>query len=146
MFLQSLSIFSFSYFSQLFVEITCQEIVEKLISCHMVLWIKCFINLISISSICFFMFTSFQSLKMINLSSYVAWQLRCVTFCLDHWYLIIQWTLFNISSWNLCLPFLSLTTTFCLKTGLCLVFLKVYLNCLHCCELTTIWLVLALCL
>ena len=36
-------IFSFSY-SQLFVEITCQEIVEKLISCYMVLWIKCLLT------------------------------------------------------------------------------------------------------
>ena len=54
-----------------------------------------------------------------TLFSYVARQFTYVTFCLDHWYLVIQWTLFNISSWNLCLPFLSLTTTFSLKTVLC---------------------------
>ena len=99
-----------------------------------------FINLISISSICFSCLHH-SSFEMISLSSYVAWQFTYVTFCLDHWYLVIQWTLFNISSWNLCLPFLSLTTTFSLKTVLCLVFLKICLNCLHCCELTTIWLV-----
>ena len=106
----------------------------------MILWIKClstsFLFPPSVFHVCII-----PVLKMISLSSYVAWQFTYVTFCLDHWYLVIQWTLFNISSWNLCLPFLSLTTTFCLKTVLCLVFLKVCLNCLHCCELTTIWLV-----
>ena len=111
----------------------------------LLLWIKCLSTSFLFPPSVFHVYI-IPVLKMISLSSYVAWQFTYVTFCLDHWYLVIQWTLFNISSWNLCLPFLSLTTTFCLKTVLCLVFLKVCLNCLHCCELTTIWLVLALCL
>ena len=92
--------FNFSYFSQLFVEITCQEIVENLISCYMVLWI-------TTSFLCppsVFHVYIIPVLKMISLSSYEAWQFTCVTFCLDHSYFIIQWTLFTISSWNLCLP------------------------------------------
>ena len=91
------SIFSFSYFSQLFVEITCQEIVEKLISCHMVLWIKCLSTSFLFPPSVFDVYI-IPVLKMISLSSYVAWQFPCVTFCLDHWHLIIQLTLFNISS------------------------------------------------
>ena len=94
-------IFSFSYFSQLFVEITCQEIVEKLISCYMVLWIKC-------------LSTSF---------------------------------LFPPSAFHVyIIPVLKRINLFCHQTVLCLVFLKVCLICSHCCELTTIWSVLALCL
>ena len=41
MFLAEFEHFQFFLFSQLFVEIICQESVEKLISCYMVLWIKC---------------------------------------------------------------------------------------------------------
>ena len=51
-------IFSCS-FSQLFVEITCQEIVEKLVSCYMVLWIKC-LSTSFLFPPSVFMFTSFQ--------------------------------------------------------------------------------------
>ena len=55
-------IFSFSYFSQLFVEITCQEIVEKLIYCYMVLWIICLsISFLFPPSV--FMFTSCSSFE-----------------------------------------------------------------------------------
>ena len=105
-----------------------------------------FISFISISSICFsFTCLHHSSFEMISLSSYVAWQFTCVTFCSNHWYFIIQWILFTITSWNLCLPFLNFSTIFCLKTVLYLVFLKVFLY-LHCYELTTIELFLALCL
>ena len=104
-------IFSFSYFSQLFVEIRCQEIVEKLISCYMVLLVKCLSTSFLFPPSVFHVYI-IPVLKMISLSSYVAWQFTCVTFCLDHWYFIIQWSLITISSWNLCLPFLSVTINF----------------------------------
>ena len=77
-------IFSFSYSSQLFVEITCQEIVEKLISCQMVLWVKCLSTAFLFPPSVFHVYI-IPVLKMISLSSDVAWQFTCVSFCLDHW-------------------------------------------------------------
>ena len=113
----------------------------------MVLWIKCLsASFLFPPSVFHLHVYIIPVLKMISLSSYVAWQCTCVTFCLDHWYFIIKWTLFTISSWDLCLPFPNLTTSFCLKTVIYLVFFKVCLNCLHCYQLTTIGLFLVLCL
>ena len=70
-----------------------------------------FINLISISSICFSCLhhSSFENDKFIELCGMAV---SYATFCLDHWYLIIQWTLFDISRLNLCLPFLSFNHNF----------------------------------
>ena len=100
-------IFSFSYSSQFFVEITCQEIVEKLISCYMVLWIKCLSTSFLFPPSVFHAYI-IRVLRMISLSSDVAWQFTCVSCCLDHWH-IIQWTL--------CLPFLSVTINFLLQNS-----------------------------
>ena len=90
-------IFSFSCSSHLFVEITCQEIVEKLISCYMVLWIKCLSTSFLFPPSVFHVYI-ISVLKMISLLSDVAWQFTCVSFCSDHWHFIIQWTLITISS------------------------------------------------
>ena len=106
-------IFSFSYSSQLFVEIICQEIVEKLISCYIVLWIKCLSTSFLFAPPVFYVYI-IPVLKMISLSSDVAWQITCVSFCSDHWHFIIQWSSITISSLNLCLPFLSVTINFLL--------------------------------
>ena len=97
-------IFSFSYYSQSFVEITCQEIVEKLISCQMVLWVKC-LSTAFLFPLSVFHVYIIPVLKMISLSSDVAWQFTCVSFCLDHWHFIIHWTFYNLKLKFMSSPF-----------------------------------------